>query len=134
MFFKIIPKNNDLTKEQPDTSSPGNSVFVPLVKTDVKPDDIRKPRYYWSRSMPDYPKVLTDSETGAMCYFSPSKNVCRDLGPDFDMNPMNYPGNPEMSSYRPQSDYTAFSKTASGTGHIWQIYSPMDDTMGPLFK
>ena len=45
---------------------------------------------------PWHPQVLVDSHTGAMCYFSPSLNMIRNLGPDFDSNPVNFP-----KEYRP---------------------------------
>ena len=61
--------------------------------------------------MPSHPKILIDKETGAMCYFSPSINVVRDLGPDFDFNPMNYPNLPECSNYKPFMTYTKYTKS-----------------------
>ena len=60
-----------------------------MVSDDVDPSMIRKPRYRWTSNMPQHPKVLEDTCTGASCYFSPSLNIIRALGPDFDFNPLN---------------------------------------------
>ena len=64
-------------------------VTVPLVEDHIDPEEIREPRYRWT-SNSTHPKILMDTETGATCYFSPSLNVVRSLGPDFDGNPLNY--------------------------------------------
>jgi hypothetical protein len=65
--------------------------FVPLIKEHMSPESIRKPRYHWTSVEPDHPKVLIDSDTGDGCFFCPGANIVRDLGPDFDFNPINIP-------------------------------------------
>ena len=70
--------------------------FVQTIDDTTLPSEIREPRYFWTMMNPWHPKVLVDSHTGAMCYFSPSLNMIRNLGPDFDSNPVNFP-----KEYRP---------------------------------
>ena len=73
------------------------SDLITHIKDSINPSEIRKPRYHWTMCNPHHPKVLVDNQTGAKCYFSPSLNMIRNLGPDFDSNPMNFP-----KSYRPK--------------------------------
>ena len=105
------------TMEEPDEKKRQNVLnpnkFIPVSKVDDDEtyDEIRTPRYQWGHEMPSHPKILIDKETGAMCYFSPSINVVRDLGPDFDFNPMNYPNLPDYSNYKPFMTYTKYTKS-----------------------
>ena len=73
--------------------------LVLALEDDMKPDKIREPRYMWDHSLPEYPKVLRDKISGVLCHFKPDKNRDRALGPDFDFNPLNYPGVPDFSNY-----------------------------------
>ena len=92
--------------------SPNNFVFVPLVKDEIKPEDLREPRYKWScqykiKITGDIEKVLHDRKTGAVSHYSPSINEVRDLGPDFDYNPMNFPS--EFAKYNPVNTFPDYA-------------------------
>ena len=105
-FVRNIENTGNKNLENP--LNPDKFVPVPSFNDDAKYDEIRTSRYHWGHHNIEhrhgFPKVLTDHKTGAMCYFSPSLNTVRNLGPDFDFNPMNYTNLPKpnaFSNYKP---------------------------------
>lgn len=93
-FIELVELNSETAELKDENQirsfTTDDLVTVPLVEDHIDPEEIREPRYGWT-SNTTHPKVLVDYETGAECHFSPSINVVRSLGPDFDGNPLNSP-------------------------------------------
>ena len=89
-YIHLLERNTRVFENgRKDPDEFDNLFHVPYIDDNASPDIIRKPRYIW-RSAKKHPKVLVDTFTQRRCYFHPSLNQIRVLGPDFDFNPLNY--------------------------------------------
>ena len=89
-YIHLLERNTRVFENgRKDPDEFDNLFHVPYIDDNASPDIIRKPRYIW-RSAKKHPKVLVDTFTQRRCYFHPSLNQIRVLGPDFDFNSLNY--------------------------------------------
>ena len=91
-YVHLVERNTQVVKTgRNDPNEFDNLIHVPYINDNISPEIIRKPRYVWKKSTSSgHPKILIDTQNKRPCYFSPSLNRVRALGPDLDYNPMNY--------------------------------------------